>query len=108
MTAEEFRSDGDLRAELHAVLHSNAFRIASQIIANRNRLNEAGAEAANLDAPAERSLRLYSQRVGRDGIMADLFELASTIEGQPIDPPSTFGEEESYSKLQSLTEKTNA
>lgn len=93
----------DLRKELEGALTCHAFREAINIILQRRRMNEARADAI-LDSDALCSVRLNSQRVGADGLLADLWDLCEPL--RPIRPEeeAEFGQHEAAAKLREVAE----
>lgn len=86
MNALEFRSNGDYRAALADLLGNEVLQQAIAIIT----ANDIG-----IDAPIESdpilSVRILSQRAGREQAFSLLQELAMPIPDNPITPPETFG-----------------
>lgn len=103
MTEVEFRGDATSRQELERALNSQAFRDAVTIITNRRQSNDARVESALASDPIV-SVRLNSQRVGAEGLLADLFDLCNPIRLEVPEAEADFGAEEEAQKLRELQE----
>lgn len=104
MTEEQFKLNDGLRKELQGALDCPAFREACSIIFERRRMNEARVDGMlNIEPIA--SVRLNSQRVGAEGILADLRDMCEPFQPDKVQEPPDFGEEEAARKLRLIEEQ---
>lgn len=104
MTEEQFKLNDGLRKELEAALNCSAFREALAIILDRRRMNEARVDAV-LDSDALCSVRINSQRVGAEGLLADLRDMCEPFQPNKVDEPADFGATEEARKLRLIEEQ---
>lgn len=102
MTESQLRGSSENRDELRKVLSTPILREALTIIITKRRILEREFEVSNLGGDALQSLRLFNQRIGMEGVIIDLHELATPESNVPEDPESTFGQEAALRKLQEL------
>lgn len=86
MTAIEFRKKGEYRNALAEILGNEVLQQAIAIIT----ADDIGKDA-NLDAPEVVSVRVLSQRVGREQAFSILQELALPLPAAQRPPIETFG-----------------
>lgn len=86
MNALEFRNNSDYRIALADVLSNEVFQQAVAIIT----ADDIGRDSL-VDADPIVSVRILSQRVGREQAFGLLQELTMPIPETPIAPPETFG-----------------
>lgn len=86
MNALEFRSNSDYRLALADVLSNEVFQQAVAIIT----ADDIGRDSL-VDADPIVSVRILSQRVGREQAFGLLQELTMPIPETPVAPPETFG-----------------
>lgn len=104
MTEEQFKMAPDLRKELEGALTCHAFREAIAIVFDRRRMNEARADSI-LDSSELCSVRLNSQRVGAEGLLADLRDLCEPLTPQRAEEVATYQQDKAAAKLQEITER---
>lgn len=104
MTEQEFKMNDGMRKELQAALRCLAFREAVEVILEKRRLHEARVDRV-LDCDALCSVRLNSQRVGAEGILADLHDMCEPFQPERVEEGPDFGEEEAARKLRILEDK---
>lgn len=101
MTEEEFRSDQASRSELEAILNSKTFLTAVDIYKNKRRVIEAVVES-NLSADPICSVRINSQRIGAEGLLAEFEIYSRPMPIPPTEDEATYGQDEAVKKLKEL------
>lgn len=88
MTETEYRNDPAMRKELMEALEKPALQLAIAIIKAQGEGDD-----AVLGAPEVASIRLLSQRCGRDAGFRKLFQMALPIPHEEPAPAENFGTE---------------
>lgn len=100
---EDFRNNKDLRDELDGLLGSDIWKMALHIIYNKRLEVERITESLALGSDAVVSVRMNSQRIGMEGLLAALRELTMPLPPpQQADQQSSFGAFDAARKLSEL------
>lgn len=101
-TEEQFRAHEKNRKDLRAILNSGVFQKAVEVLVENRRAIEYGIETVALGASEIVSVRLQSQRVGMEALLAGLRNLTEPMPVVEPEQPPDFGAPSALDKLQKL------